>query len=97
MQLLSEWITLSSYGHFLAPKHTQSICCSLSAHHFPPDVCLQTEKQHEIIQSGATESVHLSESLAERLKRERLYLLRDLHLCVKPSELDVPADKHQFD
>lgn len=27
---LSEWITLASYAQFLAPKHTLSICWSLS-------------------------------------------------------------------
>lgn len=88
--MLSEWITLSSYAQFLAPKHTLSICCSLSVSLFSLDVCFQTE----MIQSGATESLDVPELLPERLKRERLYLLRDLHLC-KPTALDVLIQRLQ--
>lgn len=101
---VNEW----SGSHFLPTpsftKHSRSLGCSLSIYPFSLDVCFQTEIQHEIIQSGATESVCLPELLPERLKRERLYLLREPtlmyenkhHLMCRVRDRCVPTDTNMF-
>ncbi len=79
------WVDHTFFPRPVSSTQTRpnSICCSLSVYLFSLDVCFQTQMQHEIIQSGATESVCLPELLPERLKRERLNVLRDLHFCVR--------------